>query len=133
MLDDAAPGCSLSSPKTAVGFIAGAFSCVRTLRTPGAVAAARVSICLIFPLAMRLKTSAPCVTSSPLYSAANVALPVVFKRPSTRLNGWPMAPGFTTLGLILHLLHSQRCQHAQNRAPGEIDLECIVLVATCHF
>src|SRR5262245_23364124 len=106
MLEDAAPGGSLSSPKTAVCFIAGAFSCVRTLMTPGAIAAVHVSTCLIVPLAMRLQTSAPCVTSSTLYSAANVALPVVFNRPSTRLNGWPMAPGFTTLGLILHLLHA---------------------------
>ena len=73
------------------------------------------------------------MTSSTLYSAANVALPVVFNRPSTRLKGWPMAPGFTTLGLISHLLHSPTFQHAHRRALGEFDLECIVLVATCHF
>ena len=99
MVEDAAPISSLPDPKTGVSFIVGAFSCVRTAITPGAVSAARVSMFLILPLAMRLKTSAPWVTPSTLYSAANVALPVVFKRPSTRLKGWPMAPGFTILVL----------------------------------
>ena len=56
-----------------------------------------------------------------------------FQPPVNAAERLANGPRLRPLGSSCTSCIRQRCQHTHHRAPGEFDLECIVLVATCHF